>query len=170
MKAKLLGALLLTPVVTVIDWQALVSWSLWFVVLMGIPVVGIAMLVAARIRQRPLIMTFGVAMLLAGLIGGLLAVYLHRDQAAHNMALGDQVATALDEHWGVHGSYPDTLMQLVPEYLEDVPTASVGVLASVPFWYMSSEREGGFVIGYEALRGIAAMRDKGKWSAVALPW
>lgn len=170
MKAKLLGALFLTPVVTVIDWQALSSVSLWMVFPMIIPAVGVAMLVAARAKQRAPIMTFGVALLLSGLIGGVLAFFLIRHQTASNMALGDHVAAALDEHWGAHRSYPDSLKQLVPDYLEEVPTPSAGVLASVPFFYTPSEQEGGFVIGFWATRGFAAMRSKGKWSGHPVDW
>jgi hypothetical protein len=169
-KAKTLGALFLTPFVTVIDWQALVSWSPWFVVVLGIPVIGIAMLVVARVKQRPRIMNFGVAMLLSGLIGAPLAIYLNRQQTDTNTALGERVAAALDKHWVAHGSYPNLLTELVPDYLEKAPRPSIGAFASTPFWYTPSDQQGDFVLGYEAIRGVALMRSKGKWSALPVPW
>tara|TARA_R110002072_G_scaffold46591_10_gene129211 strand:- start:241849 stop:242361 length:513 start_codon:yes stop_codon:yes gene_type:complete len=170
MKIKLLGALLLTPVVALAEWQALVSISLWYVFWLGVPIFGAAMLVAGRSKHRPAITSYGVALILSGLLGGVLAFVLNRNQVEDNKVLGDQVAMALEQHWGVHGSYPESLEQLVPDFLVELPSASAGVLGSTPFWYMGGERAGGCVLGFEAMSGIAAMRSEGRWSGVPLPW
>jgi hypothetical protein len=170
MKVKLLAALLLTPVVAVIDWQVLVSLAWWWGVVMGLPLVGVAVLLGARTKRWPSGAGAGFVLLSSGIVGGVLAFGLTRMQADDNIALGDQVAVALGKHWVAHASYPGSLAELVPEYLEVVPAPSSGLLASAPFWYMPSDREGKFVLGYQAMYGLAAMRSDGKWSAVPLPW
>jgi hypothetical protein len=168
MKANLFGALLLTPVVALVDWQVMV-FSLWYIVWLGFPVVGVGMLVAGRLRSRPSRTAFGVALIVSGVIGGIFARYLNLNQVKANQNLGEQVAAALKDHWDARGNYPESLADLVPDFLVHLPVPSVGVLAS-PWYYTSSEQVGGFVLGYRAIAGAALFYAKGKWSAVPFPW
>lgn len=169
MKAKLFGALVLTPVVALVDWQ-MVMFSWWYIVWLGFPVVGVGMLVAGRRRCSPFLTTFGVVLFLSGVIGGVIARYLNLNQIKANQGMGEHVAAALKEHWDARGSYPESLADLVPNFLVHLPVPSVGVLARAPWWYTSSEQADGFVLGYQATDGVAVFYSKGKWSAVPVPW
>jgi hypothetical protein len=168
MKAKLFRALLLTPVVAMVDWQVMVfSW--WYIVWLGFPLVGVGMLFAGRLRSRPSRAAVGVALIVSGVIGGSFARYLNLNQVKANQSLGEQVAAAIKDHRDARGNYPESLEDLVPNFLARLPVPSVGVLAS-PWYYTQSEQVGSFVLGYRAMAGAALFYEKGKWSAVPFPW
>jgi hypothetical protein len=169
-KIVLFALLVLTPLVVVADWQVLTGSSLWLVVWLGIPVVGIVMLLIGKVSKQPQVTSFGVAVVLSGMIGAVVVRQLNLSQVEVNKALGDQVAVALEKHWDANGNYPESLEKLVPEYLEEVPVPRVGLFADAPLWYMAAERQGGCVLGYQATRDLAVMRNKDKWSAVPVPW
>lgn len=168
MKLKILAALSLAPVVALVEWQLLFLFEWWWIVWLSIPLVGFVSMLGARIKRWQLGAVSGFVLLTSGSVGGVVALGLNRIQVADNRALGDQIAAALEKHWAAHASYPDSLSQLVPEFLGSIPTPSLGLCRSTPFWYTPSDREGSFVLGFQASAGLAVMRSGGGWSAVPL--
>jgi hypothetical protein len=170
LKSNLFGALLLTPVVAIVDWQLLASSSWWYVVWLGTPVVGIAMIAAGRVKRLPFVAAIGLMLILSGLTGGVLAWFLNQNQLKANQHQCEQVAAALEQHRNARGSYPAELVELVPDFLAELPVLPVGILASAPLLYKPPEQAGSFAIGYQPMRGVALLYSKGKWSAVPMPW
>lgn len=168
MKAVLLRGLLLTPVVALVDWQVMM-FSPWPIVWSGFTVVGLGLLLAGRWGRRSSSTTWGVALLVAGVLGGVLARYLNVQQIAANKLLVEQVAAALQAHRAARGNYPETLAELVPTYLPQLPVPAIGVLASAPWLYTPSELGGVCAVGW-AIGGFALLYSKGEWSALPLPW
>ncbi|MFK7740005.1 MAG: hypothetical protein AB8H80_06740 [Planctomycetota bacterium] len=176
MKKKLLIALLLTIVVTAVNWQlsALLRASWTLVIAAALPLAGIAVLVLARIKQRSAkpatsFATVGVVLLSSGLAGAALAMVFTRLVSNSNMARGDQVAVALDKHWAAKSCYPETLAELVPEFATEVPQYCLGPFVRAPFVYMPAQKEGDYALIFGVTRDIVALRVDGEWSAGSLP-
>lgn len=167
---QLLLAMLVTPLVALVDWQVLVWSAWWYLVWAGLPLAGAVILVRGRRGRSRSATGIGTTLLAAGVLGAALAWFLNMHQVRANQDLGQKVAAALDLHWAARRSYPKSLDELVPDFLDHLPAASVGALASVPWSYTPSEQAGGFALGYQATRGVALFYSRGTWSAVPVPW
>ncbi len=166
MKTKVRSVLLFTPVVALGDWEAIVLLPWWYAVWFAFPLAGAAAIVAGRLRRSPTATSAGVAMVVAGVVGGLLALGCERIQTRANQENGDRVVAALEQHWKESGAYPETLVQLVPRFLDRLPEPSLGVFSTVPWWYAPSERAGDFTFGYRPMPRCLVAYVKGKWECM----
>ena len=72
---------------------------------------------------------------------------------AESIQFGDKIAAALSSFSEEHDYYPESLADLVPKYLAEIPTTGMGVLHDVPFRYRLSDEEG-FSLSFPAPRWI----------------
>lgn len=167
MKTTLLSMLLLCPLTTVFDWQAIAWSSLWIYVWGAFPLVGLAALVAGKVKRRARMRAIGVGLAVAGIVGAVAARQLNLMQIEANKALGERIAAALDRHWDARGNYPEELGQLVPEFLDEVPAPRICALAT-RFLYLPSEQRGDFSLVFHVGSSIMLVRVDGEWSPVPM--
>ena len=169
LKSKWLGSLILIPIVAMVDWQLLASAPWWYVMWLVTPAAGLTMLIAGRRRRRPQWPAIGLVLILAGVIGGALAWFLFQNQQDANRHRCEQVAAAVEQHRSARGIYPKRVEDLVPDFLTELPSISVGIL-STSLLYSASDEAASFAVGYRPMCYVALFYSKGEWSALPCPW
>jgi hypothetical protein len=125
---------------------------------------GLLLLVAGAIRANARLRSVGAAMLL-GAIAAIVAMRLiHRSQQARSKASGDAVCAALDAWHEQHGRYPDTLQELVPAFLSNVPTSAMGVWSTIPFRYQRDAAGDDYSLAFDSPAWIVCERGRSR------PW
>jgi len=74
---------------------------------------------------------------------------------------GDEIVVALSAFRTRHERYPDSLPQLVPQYLSKIPCSAIRALVDHPFYYQISD-VGGFELGFKAAIGGKCRRSESK--------
>jgi hypothetical protein len=125
---------------------------------------GLLLLVAGAIRANARLRSVGAAMLL-GAIAAIVAMGLiHRSQQARSKTSGDAVCAALDAWHEQHGRYPDTLQELVPAFLSNVPTSAMGVWSTIPFRYQRDAAGNDYSLAFDSPAWIVCERGRSR------PW
>lgn len=121
---------------------------------------GLLMLVVGAIRANARQRRLGAAMLL-GAIAAIVAVFLiHRSQQLRSKASGDAVCAALDAWHQQHGRHPDTLQELVPAFLPNVPTSAMGIWSTIPFRYQRDAAGDDYSLAFDSPAWIVCERGR----------
>ena len=115
-----------------------------FVLLFGLGI-GVAFFCAgipyALAKKSPKLLIDGVVIVLFMLSATAASGWLLHVQREQTLALGDQVALALEYYRDDHGGYPAGLTDLSPRYLEMIPATRMGLAVRWPFVYDSGSPE-----------------------------
>lgn len=172
MKAALILAVLATPAVVLADLEAVVWTASWFFVWLGFPLAGVVLLVVGRARRSSRTTSAALALVLAGIAGGIVARQVNVAKVQGSKDLGDRICVALEAHKAAAGAYPQSLDELVPGHLDRIPVSRTGVFTRVPYFYQRFREGRAFVLGFFGVNGLAVTREDGvdaEWQAVPLP-
>ena len=56
-----------------------------------------------------------------------------------SIEMGNELVAAVEEFRVDNSVYPESLSALIPEYLDSLPTAQVGLFVDVPYWYNADD-------------------------------
>lgn len=78
---------------------------------------------------------------------------------------GQSIVVALTNYKSAKGRYPEQLADLVPAYLSDIPTTSMGLIAHPEFFYNTDETGGEFELVFPCPTWMRCeySSDKGMW-------
>lgn len=121
---------------------------------------GLLLLIAGAIRANARQRGVGAAMLLGAIAAIVAMAPIHRSKQARSKASGDAVCAALDAWHEQHGRYPDTLQELVPTLLPNVPTSAMGLWSTVPFRYQRHAAGDDYSLAFDSPAWIVCERGR----------
>jgi hypothetical protein len=135
---------------------AYLEWSFGFVAtaLIGLAaaacvLTAVAALIWGVLARRRIGLVSGASVLLVLAVSLALVREIDRRRKTESMRRGDTIFAALSSFRTDRGHYPNSLKELVPEFLPNVPSSAGAVLRDVPFHYRVSDRDG-FDLGFPA--------------------
>lgn len=121
---------------------------------------GLLLLVAGAIRANVRHRRIGSLLLVGTLAAIAVTVPVHRSQQEHSLATGNAVCTALDAWRDRHGQYPDSLQELVPAHLPNVPTSAMGLWSTIPFRYQRDAAGDDYSLAFDSPAWIVCERGR----------
>lgn len=82
---------------------------------------------------------------------------------AESIRRGDTIAAALSSFRAEYDRYPDSLPELVPKYLPEIPMTAMAALRQIPFHYRVGDQ--GFELGFPAPAWLVCYRtESASWA------
>lgn len=125
---------------------------------------GLLLLVVDAIRANARHRRIGSSLLVGALAAIAATSLIHRRQRDRSEATGDAVCTALDAWRDRHGQYPDSLEELVPALLPNVPTSAMGLWSTIPFRYWRDAAGNDYSLAFDSPAWIVCERGRSR------PW
>lgn len=149
-------------ILVVVDFESFgfVTTALSGLVQMLVLLLGLILIASGAIRSKPNHRRIG-ASLLIGFVTALgTFLPIHRSKQERSKATGDAVCAALDAWHNRHGRYPETLQELVPELLPNVPTSAMGLWSTIPFRYRRDAAGDDYSLAFDSPAWIVCERGR----------
>lgn len=121
---------------------------------------GLLLLVAGAIRANARDRRIGSSLFVGALAAIAATIVIHHSQQDRSKATGDAVCTALDAWRDRHGQYPDSLQELVPAFLPNVPTSAMGLWSTIPFRYQRDAAGDDYSLAFDSPAWIVCERGR----------
>jgi hypothetical protein len=146
------------------------EWSFGFAAAGFFGLVFIAVILAAvgsflwgYFARRRIGLVIGAYLLLLVAFQVLVVHEIGISRKAESLRRGDMIAAALSSFRAEHDRYPDSLPELVPKYLPEIPNTAMAALHEVHFHYRLSD-QGGFELSFPAPKWLTCYRNE------SIPW
>ena len=123
-------------------------------------VLGLILIASGAIRSNPNHRRIGASLLIGFVAAFGTFVPIHRSKQERSKATGDTVCAALDAWRNRHGRYPETLQELVPECLANVPTTAMGLWSTIPFRYRCNDAGDDYSLAFNSPGWIVCARSR----------
>ena len=142
------------------------EWSFGFAAAGFVGLIFLAVILAAVVSllwgfftRRRIGLLIGTYLLVLVVFQVLVVHEIDITRKAESFRRGDMIATALSSFRTEHARYPNSLAELVPRYLSEIPNTAMAALHVVPFHYTLSDKEG-FELSFPAPRWLTCYRNE----------
>lgn len=137
----ILSWVLLTIAYTDLSQHALVTPVIYlYIVLLVIAALALFVAGAAGVKRRRGVRFMSVAVILLYIVSfWVVADAICESTLEESKERGNELVAAIEEYRADHFVYPRNLAILIPEYLDSLPTARVGLFLDLPYWYNAND-------------------------------
>lgn len=123
-------------------------------------ILGVSLIASGALRSKQQHLRIGAALLVGAVAAIGTSNPINRSKQERSKATGDAVCAALDAWHNRHGRYPETLQELVPELLPNVPTSAMGLWSTIPFRYRRDASGDDYSLAFDSPAWIVCERGR----------